>query len=103
MNISGENIVKLVGKISYREVSIYSDITNYKCKLALPIDDKFQYVKIGAWGKIAEALAELPNGTYIKLFGHIEETSYDTKCKYCQGPSKAYWTNVVVDNFIVLY
>lgn len=102
MNILGENIVKLVGKITYREANIYNDSLSFKCKLAIPINDKFQYVKVSAWGKLAEALAELPNGTYIKIFGHIEETSFETKCKYCQGPSRVYWTNVAVDNFIVL-
>lgn len=102
MTILGENIVKLVGKISFKEVTTYSNVTNFKCKLAVPIDDKFQYIKIVAWGNMADTLSELPNGTYIKLYGHIEETSYDTKCKYCQGPSKVYWTNVVVDNFIVV-
>ncbi len=102
MNILGDNIVKLVGKIKYKEVNFYNDVANFKCKLAVPTEDSFQYIKIGAWGKIAELLAELPNDTYIKLFGHIEETSYDTKCKYCQGPQKVYWTNVIVDSFIIL-
>ncbi len=98
----GDNIVKLSGKIMYKEVNVYNDSTSFKCKLAVPIEDAFQYIKIAAWGKNADALALLPNGTFIKLFGHIEETSYETKCKYCQGPQKVYWTNVMVDNFIIL-
>ena len=102
MHILGDNFVKLVGKIKYKEVSSYNDYLNFKCKLAIPINDTFQYLKVSAWGDLAEALSELPNDTYIKVIGHIEETSFDSKCKYCNGPSKTYWTTVVVDNFIVL-
>ena len=102
MNILGENVVKLIGKIKYKEINTYNDSVNFKCKLAIPTEDAFQYIKISAWGDIAELLADLPNDTYIKLFGHIEETSYDSKCRYCQGPQKVYWTSVVVDSFILL-
>ena len=101
-SILGENIVKLIGKITYKEVNTYGDNLNFRCKLAVPIEERFQYIKITAWGKLAEALSELPNNSYIKLFGHIEESSYEVKCKYCNGPSKAYWTTIVVDNFVLL-
>lgn len=102
MNILGENFVKLIGKIKYKEVNTYNTNLNFRCKLAVPISDSFQYIKIVAWGSLAESLADLANDTWIKVQGHIEESSYDSKCKYCQGPSKAYWTSVVVDNYIIL-
>ena len=102
MNILGENFVKLIGKIKYKEVNTYEGNLNFRCKLAVPIDDKFQYIKIGAWGALAESLSELSNDTWVKIHGHIEESSYDVKCKYCQGPSKAYWTSIAVDNYIIL-
>ena len=102
MSILGENFVKLIGIIKYKEVSTYNDYLNFKCKLAVPINESFQYIKVAAWGSLAESLAELPNDTWIKVHGHIEETSYDGKCRYCNGSSKAYWTNVVIDNYIVL-
>lgn len=102
MSILGENFVKLIGIVKYKEVSTYNEYLNFKCKLAVPINESFQYIKVAAWGSLAESLAELPNDTWIKLHGHIEETSYDSKCRYCNGPSKAYWTNVVIDNYIVL-
>jgi hypothetical protein len=101
-NILGENIVKLVGKISYKETNTYGNDLNFRCKLAIPIDDKFQYIKVTAWGKTAEYLDELPNGTYIKLFGHIEESSYEVKCNYCKGPYTGYWTVVAIDNFVII-
>lgn len=102
MNLLGENFVKLVGKISYKQVNEYNGYTSWKCKLAVPIREEFQYIKIDAWGALADQLAELPNGTWIKVQGHIAETSFDSKCKYCQGASRMYWTSVGVDNFVVL-
>ncbi len=102
MNLLGENFVKLIGKVSYKEVNIYNGNPNFRCKLAVPIEDKFQYIKVGAWGSLAESLAELSEGTWIKLYGHIEESSYDSKCRYCQGLSKSYWTSVNINNYIIL-
>ena len=102
MTTSGENYVKLVGYIKYRELASYNDYSNFKCKLAIPINESFQYIKVAAWGDLAESLAELPEGTCVKIHGHIEETSYSSKCKYCSGPLKVYWTNVVVDNYIII-
>ena len=102
MHISGENFVKLVGKIKYKEFSYYNDYLNFKCKLAIPLGESFQFIKLSACGDIAEALNDLSEDTFIKVLGHIEEVSYDNKCRYCKGPYKSYWTNVVVDNFIVL-
>lgn len=102
MNILGENIVKLVGKITYKEVNTYDSTVSFKCKLAVPVGEHFQYIKVNAWGSLAESLAELPNNTWIRLFGHIEESTYESKCRYCKGVSKAYWTSVGIDNYIVL-
>lgn len=102
MDILGENFVKLVGKITYKELTEYNGYISFKCKLAVPIQEKFQYIKVDAWGELAETLGDLPNGTWIKAYGHIAESSYDSKCKYCQGISKAYWTSVTINNFVVL-
>ena len=100
MNILGENIVKLIGKITYKSTNVYGDSYNFRCKLAVPINDSFQYIKVEAWGTQAKLLEELPNGSYIKIYGHIEESSFEGNCSYCKGPSKIYWTVVVIDNFI---
>lgn len=72
-------------------------------KLAIPTGNgKHQYIKVAAWGTTAEAVAELPKDAFIKLHGHIEERSFDGKCRHCAGYSKIYWTNVVIDNFIIV-
>lgn len=101
----GENFVSLTGKITYPNLKTVGMNNNslLNAKLAIPTGNgKNQYIKIAAWGPTAEALAELSEETFIKLHGHIEERSYDGKCRHCKGYSKTYWTNVVVDNFIIV-
>jgi hypothetical protein len=105
--MDGENFVSLVGKITWPDFKIVGEKSSrlFKSKLAIPIANypgRFQYLKIAGWNAIAEALNEVPENQFIKLQGHIEERSYDGKCKHCGGFDKKYWTEVVVDNFIVL-
>lgn len=102
MDILGENYVKLIGKITYKKFKEFEGGAHFSCKLAVPIGTEHQYVKIAAWNPMAERLNELTNGSWIKVHGHIEESSYDTNCRYCKGVYKAYWTVVMIDNFIVL-
>ena len=105
MAIQGENFVSLVGKIIWPELRVVGDKNSklFKSKLAIPISgmpDKFQYIKIAGWNSIAEGLNEVSRDSFIKVHGHIEERSYDGKCRHCNGPEKKYWTEVIVDNFI---
>jgi hypothetical protein len=102
--IIGENFVKLTGTIKYPELKTVGagNYSLFKGKLAIPVQDKegrFQYLKIAAWNDLAEALNEVGD-RYITIHGHIEERSYDGKCRHCGGPEKKYWTEVVVDNFV---
>lgn len=105
--MEGRNFVELQGKIMWPTIKTVGN-NNYKLfksKLAIPIegrDGKFQYLKIAAWQATAEALADLTDETFIKLHGHIEERSYEGKCKSCDTSEKKYWTEVVVDNFIIV-
>ena len=101
----GENFVSLTGKIQYPNLKKVGMNNNslLNAKLAIPTGgDKHQYIKVAAWGSTAEAVAELPKDTFIKMHGHIEERSYDGKCRHCGGYSKVFWTNVVIDNFIIV-
>ena len=105
----GENFVILVGKITkpnFKELD--NDNYMFKARLAIPTNEedvqyeKFQYVKVGAWGGLAEDLGILPEHTYIRIHGHIEESSYDSECRYCKSPEKKYWTEVIIDNYILV-
>lgn len=100
----GENFVSLVGKIeksSFKTVG-QNNSSLFKANLAIPTQNanNFQYIKIVAWGSMADGLIELSSGIFVKIHGHIEENSYNGKCRHCGGFDKKYWTNVVVDNFI---
>lgn len=99
----GENFVCLVGKLTYPNFKIVGSGNKlFKARVAIPISGKQQYVKVGAWGSLAEALNDVPKDAFVKIHGHIEESSFDGKCRHCGGFDKKYWTEVLVDNFIVI-
>jgi len=103
--MEGANFVELKGKVIYPSFkTVGSGHKLFKGKLAIPVGDadsgRFQYIKIAAWNNLAELMGALPKDTFVKVHGHIEERSYDGKCKHCGGPERKYWTEVLVDNFI---
>jgi len=103
--MEGKNFVELTGKVVYPELKIVGNGYNlFKAKIAIPVgtedQKKFQYVKVAGWNTVAEALGELKENAYVKIHGHIEERSYEGKCKGCGAVEKKYWTEVVIDNFI---
>jgi hypothetical protein len=101
----GENFVSLVGKVVYPNLRKVGDKNSslFSGSLAIPTGNgKSQYVKISAWNANADALSEVSKDSFVKIHGHIEERSYDGRCKHCGGFDKKYWTDVVVDNFIVV-
>ena len=105
MSLYGDNVVKLVGTITKKQVTVYGDSTLYKCVLSIPAPVGYsggQNIGVSTWGEKALYLADLKEGTWLRIFGHIEKTSYKTKCKYCNGATTSYWTDVVIDNFVVL-
>jgi len=103
--MEGENFVTLVGTVSrgtYKEVGQFNTGL-FKGSLAIPtVKGTNQYLKIAAWADLAEALRDTDTAATVKIHGHIEESSYDGKCRHCQGPEKKYWTEVIVDNFTVI-
>jgi hypothetical protein len=102
--IEGENFVSLKGYIQQSTLKTVGNNNSilFKGKFAIPINNKKQYIKIGAWNAIAEGLGELSKNSFIYIHGHIEESSYDGKCRYCNGAEKKYWTEVIIDNFVVI-
>jgi len=104
--MEGSNFVSLVGKIVRAEFKQVGEKNTslFKGRLEIPIGDgsKSQYLKISAWGNVAEMLNSVPQDQFIKIHGHIEERPYDGKCKHCGGKERRYWTDVVVDQFGVL-
>ena len=105
IKVKGENFVRLKGKIKNPDVSRVGEHSSilFKASLAIPDVRKrgYQYVKIASFS-CAEALGELPEGTFIEAHGHIEERSYQGKCRHCGGFDKKYWTEVQIDYFKVI-
>jgi len=101
----GENFVTLVGRITrpnFKRVG-QNNTPLFKGSVAIPTSTGGnQYIKIAAWGTIAEALIDTDSKSMIKIHGHIEESSYEGKCRYCQKPERKYWTEVIVDNFMLV-
>jgi len=104
MSILGENFVKLQGRITKKKVTHYDNGgIMFKCNLAIPTpNDAHQYIGVSVWGEMAEQLEEVPEGKYIKIIGHLEKHSFPAKCRYCNGPNTIYWTNVAIDNYIII-
>ena len=102
--MDGENFVSLKGKVLNLNLKTVGNFNSklVNGKISIPIGDKAQHIKISAWGDIAEELSILPKNNFIHMHGHIEERSYDGNCRHCNGSEKKYWTEVVVDNFVIL-
>jgi hypothetical protein len=102
----GENFVILYGYIVDPVLRYVGDDNSpmLKSKIAIPIKDRpntYQYLKISAWGFDAEILGTLDKSKKVRILGHIEERSFDSNCKFCNGYSKKFWTEVVVDTFTI--
>ena len=99
--MEGSNFVELTGKIVYPDFKTVGNNSKlFKAKIAIPLEGgRFQYIKIAAWQSLAEGLAELPSGTFVKIHGHIEERKYEGSCRKCGNMENKYWTEVSVDNF----
>jgi len=100
--MEGENFVRLKGKITNPSIKMVGDYNSslFKANLAIPAvgSDGHQYIKIASFS-CAEELGELPNGSFIEVHGHIEERTYNGKCRHCGGYDRKFWTEVQVDYF----
>lgn len=65
------------------------------------VDGKAFY-NVSAWGSVAEALGEMRDETPVEIDGQLNSRSYDGACKGCGQTEKKYWTEVQINNFIVL-
>lgn len=101
----GENFVTLTGNITRPNFKLVGQNNTPLLKGSMSIPTARgtnQYIKIAAWGDLAESLKDVHPQAFIKVHGHVEESSYDGKCRHCQGPDKKYWTEVVIDNYMIV-
>lgn len=102
--MEGDNFVLLRGTISSGSFKLVGQFNTplFKGKVVIPTNNGGkQFIKISAWNTMATALNDIDPKALVKIHGHIEESSYDGKCKHCSGLDKKYWTEVVVDNFTI--
>lgn len=101
----GENFVNfkgVLGKPFLKKVGASSGVSMLKSQLRINIagnSKKSQELGIMAWGTVADGLKDAGEGALVHIHGHIEEKSYDGKCKHCGADEKRYITEFVVDNF----
>lgn len=111
MENSGRNFVELQGVLQDAKFT-YTDngYARFKGTVAVPVrvrnkggEDKEvkEFVSVCAWGNLAESMADLQNGEWVKVQGTIQKRSYEAKCS-CGTPTKKYWTDVNLTNFVVL-
>lgn len=99
----GENQFVLQGSVCWPELKQVGESGNslFKCKIKAPYvrDDGStgnSYVKITAWGDIAEALGGFQEGQVVKVTGHIQDRTWTTPTG-----QKRVFTDAVVTNFVV--
>lgn len=107
----GMNSVVMTGFIrNTKYVEVREDLYKFTAKIELPvvIDNGSEHKEFSisyfiiSWGDVAESMKELVEGTPIKISGKLNVRSYDSKCNACGAPVRKYWTDIVVNNFVII-
>lgn len=112
-NEIGNNFVELVGFLNGAQLKeTRNGNYHFQGKVAVPFAYKdkqtgeqkegSKYIKISAWGDLAQELSTVSEGASVKVHGVFNERSYDSSCKSCGSPEKKYWTDVLVNNFVIV-
>lgn len=114
MEKCGRNFVEIQGEMSYIKFSYIGDgVPKFSGKVGVPIKhtsrdgaeyESKTYIKVVAYGTMASALVAegICDGMWVRIQGNIQEHSYESKCSSCEAPSRRYWTEVLINNFIVV-
>ena len=109
--MKGENNVKMRGYLMYPKLGVTANgFPKFTGKIVIPIVYKSageekegkSYHNICAWGAVAEALGEMLEQTPVEIDGTLNSRRYDSSCRSCGAPDKRYWTEVQVNNFIIV-
>jgi len=97
------NLVVLAGYLK-RKKFIELENDNYMYKGELFFEDTLsgKVMRIGAWGKTAQALNDVPTGSNIKIVGHIDTSEFEGSCFRCGGKQKVKWFEIVVNYFTII-
>ncbi len=75
---------------------------SYKDKATGEQKEGSRYVKISAWSDLAHQLGAVTDGTPVRVQGTFNDRSYDGNCKDCGSLQKKNWTDVLVNNFVLV-
>ena len=107
-----KNYVELQGLLQRPSFSgADASYQRFKASLSLPFSFKEKatgemkvgnnYFNIIAWGEVATALSEVPEGSLVCVRGVLQIRAYDGNCKFCSSPDKRYWTEISVESYSV--
>jgi len=113
MERTGVNFVELRGYIGSMKVSDYErdGYWRVQANISVPVvymgpdgleSEKTDKVLIVAWGSTAEALAEVREGSWLRVTGVITTRQYKDACRFCCSMVVKYVTEVIVTNFVLL-
>lgn len=99
---AGENQFVLQGEVRWPELKQVGESGNslFKCKVRVPYvredgSTGNSYVKLTAWDEIADGLAAVGEGNFVKVTGHIQDRTWTAK-----NGQKRVFTDAVVTNFV---
>lgn len=107
----GKNEANLQGVLRFPNLrQTRNGHTQFTGKMAVPFTYKknnaeeqgMKYIKISAWGDLAEELGALPDGTALNVRGTVNERQYEGNCKSCGEVQKLTWTDIIVDNYTLV-
>lgn len=106
------NSVELIGFLRYKSLSRFTnDYPRLKAKLEVHVSYDFgvfdetitsSFIKIVAWGDLAESLYDVEEGARVLVTGVLQEKEYIGKCNHCGANQKKYWSDVLVTNFVLV-
>jgi hypothetical protein len=107
----GNNYIELEGVLRYPSyIDIKEGFYKFQAKLDVPMVYDFDdgstvlnntLVKVSCFGDLADSLSLVSEGSVIKVTGVLQERSYMGNCRSCGITDRKYWTDVLVDNFVV--
>lgn len=97
------NIVILEGYLEKTKMLVTDDYILFTGNLSLPVgcSDKFQNIRVKAWGDLAERL-DNNVGRFMKVIGSMENGFYNAGCYSCGVSIKRYTTDVCISSFKII-
>lgn len=109
--MEGMNSVKMSGFLMYPKLTTTAGgFARFTGRIAIPVrfmrggqeHETRLYHNLIAWGATAEAMGELVSEVPIQIDGTLNTKKYQTPCKSCGSSSDKYWTEIQVNNFIIV-